>query len=107
MFLGGGTILQMCYPTEDDEAPADTTLHRPYFGMHRFEWHTPQGAIDEIEFHLGYGDMIRLLRSNGFEIEDLIEIQAPEGAEPIDEHVPVEWARRWPSEEAWKVRKVD
>jgi SAM-dependent methyltransferase len=107
MFLGGGTILQMCYPTDDDEAPAETTLHRPYFGMHRFEWHTPQGAIDEIEFHLGYGDMIRLLRSNGFEIEDLIEIQAPEGAEPIDEHVPVEWARRWPSEEAWNVRKVD
>ena len=30
-----------------------------------------------VEFHLGYGDWIRLLRANGFEVEDLIELQAP------------------------------
>ncbi len=33
-----------------------------------------------MEFHLGYGDWIRLLRQDGFEIEELIEIQAPMGA---------------------------
>jgi SAM-dependent methyltransferase len=106
MFLGGGTILMLCYPTDDDEAPAGTTLHRPYFGMHRFEWHTAQGDVEEIEFHLGYGDMIRLLRSSGFEIEDLVEIQAPMGAKPNQDNIPVEWAQQWPSAEAWKVRKV-
>ena len=36
--------------------------------MHRIEW--PDGSV---EFHLGYGDWIRLLRANGFEVEDLIE----------------------------------
>ena len=34
-----------------------------------------------VEFHLGYGDWIRLLRSNGFEIEDLIEFARSMAAE--------------------------
>jgi hypothetical protein len=45
--------------------------------MHRFEWHDEQGAVDAIEFRLGHGDTIRLLRRCGFEIEDLLEVQAP------------------------------
>lgn len=51
--------------------------------------------------------MVRLLRASGFEIEDLIEIQAPsEGADAqAQPYVPLDWARRWPSAEAWKVRK--
>ena len=61
----------------DEELPPDRELLRPYFGMHRFEWDGTGG----IEFHLGYGDWIRLLRENGFAVENLIEIQAPsEGA---------------------------
>jgi len=47
--------------------------------MHRFEW--PED--DSVEFHLGYGDWIRVLRANGFEVEDLVEIQAPAGV-PFD-----------------------
>jgi hypothetical protein len=49
--------------------------------------------------------MIRLLRASGFEIEDLIEIQAPEGATTRYPWVDPAWARRWPSEEVWKARK--
>jgi hypothetical protein len=49
-----------------------------------------------------------VLRSSGFEIEDLIEIQPPsEGADSQTQpYIPLEWARRWPSAEAWKVRKI-
>ena len=104
LFFVGGTLLMLCYPTDDDEAPAETTLHRPYFGMHRFEWHAADGHVDEIEFHLGYGDMIRLLRSSGFEVEDLIEMQAPEGAEQSEPHIPVA-GRRWPSEGSGRPRR--
>jgi hypothetical protein len=41
-------------------------------------------------------DMVRLLRTSGFEIEDLIEIQAPyEVADAqAQPYVPLEWARR-------------
>jgi len=107
VFETGSPLSMLCFPTDDDEAPADTCLHRDYFGMHRFEWRGPSGAVEDIEFRIGHGDMIRLLRSLGFEIEDLIELRPPdEGADPqAQPYIPLEWARRWPSAEIWKVRK--
>ena len=74
---------------------------RPTFGMHRFEW--PDDP--SVEFHLAHGDWIRLLRANGFEIEDLIELKAPEEATSNASFVDPEWARQWPSEEVWVARK--
>ena len=105
VFETGSPLVMLCYPTDDDDAPADSQLHRDYFGMHRCEWHRADGTVEDIEFRLGHGDMIRLLLSCGFEIEDLVEIQAPlDGID--DPYIPLEWARRWPSAEAWKVRRV-
>jgi SAM-dependent methyltransferase len=100
IFLVNGTIFMLCAPDEED-VPAANVLIRDYFGMHRFDW--PDDP--SIEFHLGYGDWIRLLRANGFEIEDLIEIRPPEGSTTRYPHVTLEWSRRWPCEEVWKVRK--
>ena len=57
------------------------------------------------QFHLGHGDWIRLLRANGFDIEDLIELRAPPDATSQYSFVTADWARRWPSEEAWKARR--
>ena len=46
-------------------------------------------------------------RAHGFVVEDLIEIRAPEGGSPgRHTFVTLEWARRWPSEEIWRVRKA-
>ena len=42
-----------------------------------FEWRGTSGAVEVIEFRIGHGDMVRLLRASGFEIEVLIEIQPP------------------------------
>ena len=100
IFLVNGTILMLCAPEDEDE-PASDRLLRDYFGMHRFEW-----ADDpSVDFHLGYGDWIRLLRANGFEIEDLVEVRPPEGSTTRYPFVTLEWARRWPCEEVWKARK--
>lgn len=101
IFLGNGAIFVLCEP-DVGEVPAEPTLVRPYFGMHRFEWpdeHT-------VEFHLGSGDWSRLLRRNGFVIDDLIELQAPAGATTTSPFVTSEWARQWPSEEVWKAHKA-
>lgn len=107
VFVAGTPLMMLCFPRDDDEAPVDTTLHRDFFGMHRFEWHDAEGVVDSVEFHLAHGDMIRLLRANGFEVEDLVEIRAPEQVSPDDRwDVSWEWARRWPSVEAWKARKI-
>lgn len=100
VFLGNATILMLCVPDEDG-TPAEHSMQRPYFGMHRFEW--PDDPA--IEFHLGYGDWIRLFRANGFVVEDLIELRPAEGATTRYEFVTCEWARQWPSEEVWRVRK--
>lgn len=100
VFLTNGAIVMLC-ARDEWNIPAGTSLLRDYFGMHRFEWPND----DSVEFHLGYGDWIRLLRANGFVIEDLMELQAPEGATTRYAHVTSDWARRWPSEEIWVVRK--
>jgi hypothetical protein len=96
----------LCFPTNDDEAPAEPQLHRDYFGMHRFEWRGSNGAISDVDFHVGHGDMVRLLRRCGFEIEDLVELQAPADGGDEWPHISLEWARRWPSAEVWKARKT-
>jgi hypothetical protein len=80
-------------------------LVRPQFGMHAFDWRSDDGGI---EFHLGHGDWVRLLRENRFELLDLIEIQAPPEAVTHEfyDFIPAEWAKQWPSEEIWVARKA-
>jgi SAM-dependent methyltransferase len=99
VFLGNSSLLMLCAP--DDDSAATDRLVRPHFGMHRFEW--PDDPT--VEFHLGHGDWIRLLRANGFEIEDLIELRPPPGAESDYGFVTADWARRWPCEEVWRARR--
>jgi hypothetical protein len=94
-------LLMLCTPIDAGaDTPATECLERPYFGMHRFEW--PDGSVN---FYLGHGEWIRVLRANAFEIDNLIEIQAPAGASTTYPIVTPEWARQWPCEEIWKARK--
>ncbi len=90
----------VCFPIGDPDAPISDRLHSPYFGARMFDW--GDGTID---FQLTHGEWIRLFHAHGFEIEDLIEIQAPADASTSYEYADVEWARRWPTEEVWKVRR--
>lgn len=100
IFMVNGTLVMLASP-DDDEAPVTDRLRRDYFGMHRIEWsNTP-----EVEFHLGYGDWIRLLRAQGFEVTDLIELRPDEDATTRYDYVTVGWARRWPAEQVWKAVK--
>lgn len=94
VFLRNGILTALCTPSV---GPATPTLIRDYFGLNRIEWSKEEPE----EFRLMTGPMIRLLRSCGFEVVDLIEIQAPEGMKSKYEFITSEWARRWPSEEIW------
>ena len=73
VFLVNGTFLMLTSPDVEPVVPAGTELLRPYFGMRRFEW------VDDpsVDFHLGYGDWIRVLTSHGFEVERLVELRNP------------------------------
>jgi SAM-dependent methyltransferase len=99
IFLCNSPLTILCSPDED--LPTTETLQRPQFGMHRFQW--PDSGV---EYHLPHGELLRLLRANGFEILDLIEIQAPAEAETHQhyDYVSAEWARKWPAEEIWRAR---
>jgi ubiquinone/menaquinone biosynthesis C-methylase UbiE len=103
VFLRNSVIGHLCTPA-DEEEKLERELVRDYFGMHRIEWH--DGTT---EFNLGFGDTIRLLRESGFELERLVELQAPPDAEShaVYDYVTAEWAQRWPSEELWVARKRD
>ena len=94
VFLRNGVLTSLCTPAVGAVTP---TLIREYFGLNRIEWTKDEPE----EFHLMTGPMIRLLRSSGFEVVNLIELQAPAGKEVRYEYMTSEWARRWPSEEIW------
>jgi SAM-dependent methyltransferase len=99
VFLCNSTLVILCSPDGDEQA--GERLVRDQFGLHRLD------CWDGVEFHLGHGDWVRLLRANGFEILDLVEIQAPPDAVTHEyyDFVTADWARRWPSEEIWRARK--
>jgi SAM-dependent methyltransferase len=100
VFMHTTPLVTICFPEEGEATPE---LQRPYFGMHRFEW-TPESGV---EFQLTHGEWIDVLRRAGFDVERLIEVQAPEGATRhsyYDDFDP-EWARKWPAEELWAARK--
>jgi SAM-dependent methyltransferase len=100
VFLGNSAVLMLCAPDEDD-VPATDRMVRPQRGMHRFEWPHDSG----IEFHVSHGEMVRLLRSSGFDVEDLLELYPPDGSTTRYPFVDADWAARWPSEEVWVARR--
>lgn len=103
LFLTNSPLVVITIPDEGDtEQPAGEMLLRPYFGMHRTTW----VGDSSVEFHLPHGEWIRVLRGAGFEIERLLEIQAPADATTRWTGIATpEWAGKWPSEEAWFARK--
>jgi len=101
VFLKNSVLVMLC--SGDEEETAGERLVRDQFGLHRIEW-PDDGAV---EFHLPHGKWIDLLRAEGFEIERLIELQAPAGVQMHEYYkfVSGDWARRWPAEELWVARK--
>jgi SAM-dependent methyltransferase len=99
IFLRNSTLAMLC---ATDEGPASETLQRPQRGLHRLEWTEPD---HEIEFALGHGDWVRLLRANGFELIDLVELFA---TEETPDHTYYafsrDWSEKWPFEEIWRAR---
>jgi SAM-dependent methyltransferase len=86
----------LCWDTERERA--DERLHREYFRMRRWDG-------ESVDFQLPYGEWIRLFRENGLEVEDLIELRPGPRARSTYDLITLEWARRFPAENLWKLRK--
>ena len=100
-FLTNHVLAYLCSPDLEAD-PMTDRLQRPMFGMGRTEW--PDDP-DSVEFHPTHGDWIRLFADHGLEVLELLEPQVPEGATTRYPWASYDWARRWPVEEIWKVRK--
>jgi SAM-dependent methyltransferase len=101
VFLCNSPLATICMP---DEGKIEERLVRSQFELGRMQW---PGEDEGVEWHLGHGDMLRLLRETGFEVLGLWELRAPESANDHEyyDYVPAGWARRWPAEDIWKARK--
>jgi SAM-dependent methyltransferase len=76
-------------------------LHRSYDDLGRQDF--GEGTIDWV---LGPGDWVRLLRAHGFEVEDLRELRPTAGMKTTyGDFAPPSYARRWPVEWIWSTRR--
>jgi SAM-dependent methyltransferase len=91
-------LFQVCW---DDalEAPGER-LRRDYFGLR---------ALDEgggaATFNRPYGEWVRCFRAHGLAVEALVEPRPPPGATSTFWGQGTGWARRWPAELIWTVRR--
>jgi SAM-dependent methyltransferase len=107
--LRPGGLLAFCcthpilYLTWDDEREAQTRkLQMDYADLGRMA--LAEGTIDWV---LPAGGWIRVLRANGFDIEDLVELLVrPGDATTYEDFAPPKWARRWPAEWIWSARRT-
>lgn len=93
----------MLYLTWDDKNETQTRkLQIDYADLGRLA--LEEGTIDWV---LPPGGWIRVLRANGFEIEDLKELLVgPDASTSYNDYAPPKWARRWPAEWIWKARRL-
>jgi hypothetical protein len=82
------------------DAP-EARLMTDYFGLDR--------VVDDdetTEFQRTDGDWIRLFRRSGLRVEDLLELRPADAATSSywDEAARA-WARRWPAEQIWRLRR--
>jgi SAM-dependent methyltransferase len=103
---GGVFAFCMSTPLRDvcvDQSTGEVSsrLASAYFGL---------SAIDDgdsVNYQLPYGEWIRLFRRHGLLVEDLLELQPPADAvTTYSDFVSQTWARKWPAEHIWKLRKA-
>jgi len=106
--LRAGGLLAFCcthpmlYLTWDDAREQQTRkLQIDYARLGRMV--LEEGTIDWV---LPPGAWIRVLRANGLEVEDLVELCARDDATTTyHDFAPPRWAKRWPAEWIWKARR--
>jgi SAM-dependent methyltransferase len=89
----------------EDDAPPGPRLRRSYFDIGRDEFREDDDHW--FTWQLTYGGWIRLFVGSGLALEDLIELRPHEDATTTyPDYAPLEWARAYPGEHIWKLRKT-
>jgi ubiquinone/menaquinone biosynthesis C-methylase UbiE len=96
VFLTNSVLSALCVPAES--GVASEKLLRAQRDLGRVQW--PGGGI---EHHTSHGKWIDILKRNGFVVDALHELYAPNDATTPQyyEIVSADWARQWPVEDLW------
>jgi SAM-dependent methyltransferase len=99
VFLRNSMISMLCMALDG----VTESLQRPQRELRKITW----PDTGETNFQAPTGELIDILGSAGFAIERLVELYAPHDATTHEyyKYVPAEWAKKWPVEEIWVVRK--
>lgn len=103
VFLGNHPMVILCSP--ENGAPCDLTLHRPYRDLWGADWTEVEIEPSGICFNLTTSSWISLFSEIGFLIENYQEVFAPDDAEGTRACVPADWAKMYPIEQVWHLRK--
>jgi ubiquinone/menaquinone biosynthesis C-methylase UbiE len=97
-FCMSSPLRDLCWDEETDMVTDHLQMN--YFRMGKSEYQ------ESTSYQYGYGKWIQLFLQYGFIIENLIEIRAPKGKQTsYVDFIPYAWARKWPAENIWKIRK--
>ncbi len=104
-FAFNGTTPWIWVAWGEEDLPPAREMRRDYFGLRSADVDDPDWRTTE--FQLTYGDWIRLFGASGLVVEDLIELRpSPDATTTYPDYSSLEWARAFPSEHIWKVRKA-
>lgn len=104
VFLGTHPLATVCSP--EDGSDVGHRLTRSYFDLHRTDWRDVEIDPGGIEFTLPFSGWFALFRDAGFIVEDLREPRPAAGGGDVSFHIPHSWARDYPAEHVFKLRKL-
>lgn len=107
VFLGTHPLLMAVQPLDGSVPdPTSRLLSRPWFGSHAYDWREADDEPGGIEFNLSLHDWFALFLEVGFEVEHFQEVRAPADATGKAFVTSADWARDFPSEQVFHLRRV-
>ena len=103
VFLGNHPLAIICTPASG--ADCERVLHRPFRNFRGADWTEVEIDPSGICFNLTMEGWVALFREIGFEVENYREIYAPPDAVGSRGGVAADWAKDYPFEQVWYLRK--
>lgn len=105
VFLGNHPLSLICSPL--DGSPAEARLHRPYRGLWGADWTKVEFEPSGVCFNLTHSGWMDLFAEIGFGVTRYQELYAPEEALGTRAAIPADWAKRYPVEQVWHLKKPE
>jgi ubiquinone/menaquinone biosynthesis C-methylase UbiE len=103
VFLGNHPLSLICSPL--DGSPAELTLHRPYRDMWGADWTEVEIEPTGVCFNLTLSAWMELFADIGFDVTTYQELYAPDQEFGTRAAIPAEWAKSYPVEQVWHLKK--